>query len=58
MSKPAEYDCTDCGYHIFVFGMAAPPADQRCSVCRWLLHEIDDPIEREAIRKRLRNTGE
>jgi hypothetical protein len=56
MSKPAEYDCADCGDHIFVFGIA-PPADRRCMVCR-MLHEIDDPIEREALRKRLRSTDE
>jgi hypothetical protein len=44
-----EFDCGDCGVHVYEFGREAPPAPPRCAVCQWLA-DIADPVEREKLR--------
>lgn len=47
-----EFDCADCGRHIFDLRREAPPADRRCSVCRWIVDYI--PTEAQAqVRERM-----
>ncbi len=33
MSEPLEYDCQDCGVHVFSFGLREIPSPPRCQTC-------------------------
>lgn len=50
--EPREYDCRDCGVHVFQYLASAANDQEICATCLWL-REIDDPEEREALRKLL-----
>jgi predicted RNA-binding Zn-ribbon protein involved in translation (DUF1610 family) len=42
-----EFDCPDCGAHVFALGLTEPvPPGQRCATCQWLA----DPAERAKLR--------
>lgn len=49
-----EFDCVDCGQHIYAVGIDVVPDDRVCAICRWLDENVDDKTEREAMRERLR----
>jgi hypothetical protein len=51
-----EYDCGDCGAHVYEFGRDAPPAPPRCAVCLWLA-ELPDRVEAERLRAHLQRQG-
>jgi hypothetical protein len=51
-----EYDCVDCRVHVYEFGRAAPSEPPRCATCLWV-SEIEDPIERERVRKEVGRCG-
>jgi hypothetical protein len=53
MAGSCEFDCKDCGSHVFAFGIEAPPANLLCSVCDWIEEFISDPAERAAMRRQL-----
>jgi hypothetical protein len=45
-----EFDCADCGAHVYAVGLVEPPPPgQRCVPCQWLAN-IPDPVEREQLR--------
>jgi hypothetical protein len=47
----AEFDCVDCGFHIFAFGM--PPGPRwRCATCQFILDFVR-PELRDEMRQRL-----
>lgn len=43
-----EFDCTDCGQHIFSYSPAYP-AETRCMTCIWLPGWFKDPQLRELL---------
>ena len=49
-----EYDCVDCTEHIVAIGIDAVPDDRRCVMCRALVEAISDPVQRDAVRRQLR----
>jgi hypothetical protein len=52
-----EFDCAECGVHVFAMGLVEPaPPGQRCAHCQWLA-DIPDPVEREQLRARLIKIG-
>jgi hypothetical protein len=51
-----EYDCGDCGVHVYEFGREEPPAAPRCAVCLWLA-ELPDQVEAERLRAHLQRQG-
>jgi rubredoxin len=54
--RPAiEFDCPDCGHHVYLIGAARAP--DRCSVCQWIVDYLP-PEERDAVRQRLTGCGE
>ena len=46
-----EFDCPDCGNHIYSTPRRVPPPTG-CATCQWLNEYVSDPEEREAIRQR------
>jgi hypothetical protein len=52
----SEYDCVDCGVHVYEFGREEPPAPPRCAVCQWLA-ELPDQVEAEKLRAHLQRRG-
>ena len=46
-----EFDCPDCGNHIYSAPKREPPPTV-CCTCQWLNEYVSDPEEREAIRQR------
>jgi hypothetical protein len=51
---PREFDCVDCGGHIFSFsGRKDPVEPNLCATCDWL-RTVKDPIERAKLRQLLR----
>jgi hypothetical protein len=50
-SEPAEFDCIDCGLHVFAFGRP-PSTKDRCAGCQWLA-EIPDTDHRAVLRAQL-----
>lgn len=51
--EPPTYVCQDCGAHVYD---ALGEVCARCLTCQWLA-EIDDPLERERLRKFLDEPG-
>lgn len=47
-----EFDCIDCGVRVFSAVKLAANDSAVCAVCSFI-REIEDPVEREALRKRL-----
>lgn len=57
MSATHEFDCIDCGTHVLSFGPEHANDENICAECMWL-RSIEDPIEREQLRKFLNSRGE
>ena len=59
MTEPApldEFDCADCGHHVYRLACAAPANDDgppRCAECAWIAHHVP-PGQQAAMRARLR----
>lgn len=51
-----EFDCVDCGVHVYSFGR--PPADfaHRCAICQWV-SELPDAETRASTRAHLLARG-
>ena len=47
-----EFDCRDCGLHVFDFGRTKAPDPPLCGLCAWLDEFVPDPAEQAAIRAR------
>ena len=47
-----EWDCIDCGVHVYAMGHVPTPQPERCAVCQWLA-EVPDPADREAMREHI-----
>lgn len=47
-----EYDCQDCGVHVYSFGLDRPPSPPRCVVCQ-TIRDIPPGVEREDVRAAL-----
>jgi hypothetical protein len=46
-----EFDCRDCGVHVYGFGRDTPPTPLRCATCQWI---AEIPSEhRYEVRQRL-----
>jgi hypothetical protein len=54
---PFEFDCQDCGCHVFAFGRVPTPPPVRCGVCVWIAEHVTDPAEAARIRASLREPG-
>jgi hypothetical protein len=52
MSEPVEFDCPDCGDHVFAFGIGKPPDPPLCATCQVIREQPPGP-GREAIRAAL-----
>lgn len=51
MSEPREFDCRDCGIHVVSWALHPAANDQDiCAECQWL-RGIEDPQQREELRK-------
>ena len=51
-----EYDCQDCGAHVYAFGRPPVPGKDRCAGCQWIA-AIPDPAHRAALRSQLGHIG-
>jgi len=41
MSDEIEYDCADCGQHVFAFGFfGEAEAGKRCNSCQWIVDNV------------------
>lgn len=53
MSETAhEFDCPDCGAHVFAVGFVPTKLPTRCAVCQWIMDYIPEH-ERDEVRARL-----
>lgn len=50
MSDHREFTCQDCGTLVFSFGQPHANDVDICAECLWL-RDIEDPVEREKLRK-------
>lgn len=50
---PMEFDCADCGCHVYAFGRVGDPPPVRCGVCAWITEYVPDPEKARRIRARL-----
>jgi hypothetical protein len=48
-SKP-DFVCIDCDYDVYSFPHMPPPDPPRCVTCQWIAR-IEDPVERETLRR-------
>lgn len=48
--QPIEFDCADCGCHVYTFGREGAPLPLRCGVCAWVAEYVTDPAEAERWR--------
>lgn len=45
-----EYDCKDCGVHVYACSITAVPVGSLCATCVWLAeHAPDDPELRKLL---------
>jgi hypothetical protein len=44
-----EFDCADCGTHVYSYGEAAANDQDICATCQWL-RDVEDPEDREMLR--------
>jgi hypothetical protein len=51
-----EYDCADCGVHVFAFGIAVLALPSRCAACAFIADAVAE-IDRPAVRAILRERG-
>lgn len=52
MTEPVEFDCVDCGIHVYAFGCW--DKDPRCLTCKWI-NMATDPVEKMKLRAFLTN---
>lgn len=52
-ARPTEFDCLDCGCHVYAFGRAPNLPPVRCGVCAWIAEYVTDPAEATRIRSRM-----
>jgi hypothetical protein len=50
---PVEFDCIECGVHVFAIGAIVVPEPPLCAVCGWAREFIPDPVERAKLHARL-----
>jgi hypothetical protein len=55
VQRPREFDCRDCGAHVFAFGEVPDPLPTRCGVCSWI-REFVQPFDRGEVRSRYYDT--
>lgn len=51
-AEPVEFDCPDCGIHVFAFNLARPPEPPRCATCAFIAEFVPDPAEAALLRDR------
>jgi hypothetical protein len=45
--------CRDCGRDVYSFPQQNPPPKPVCGACLFLNEFVDDPVEREKLRKQM-----
>ena len=52
MAEPREFDCIDCGTHVYSYATHAANDQAICFTCQFL-RGVDDPVERDKLRATL-----